>query len=57
MSAVEDMTKEQLQSALEELQRRVDNAEAIVEKKQVENTEFKEWLKQSEERWAEYELR
>ncbi|KAE9592939.1 putative myosin ATPase [Lupinus albus] len=54
---VKDMTKEQLQSALEELQRRVDNAEAIAEKKEVENTELKERLKQSEERWVEYEAK
>ncbi|CAL0333788.1 unnamed protein product [Lupinus luteus] len=57
IAEVKDMTKEQLQSALEELQRRVDNAEAIAEKKEVENTEFKERLKQSEERWAEYEAK
>ncbi|XP_019453619.1 PREDICTED: myosin-2-like isoform X2 [Lupinus angustifolius] len=54
---VKDMTKEQLLSTLEELQRRVDNAEAIAEKKEVENTELKERLKQSEERWTEYEAK
>ncbi|XP_019435284.1 PREDICTED: myosin-2-like [Lupinus angustifolius] len=53
----QDMSKEQLQSALEELQMRVGNAEAIAEQKEEENSELKERLKQSEERWAEYEAK
>ncbi|CAL0328901.1 unnamed protein product [Lupinus luteus] len=53
----QDMSKEQLQSALEELQIRVGNAEAFAEQKEEENTELKEQLKQSEERWAEYEAK
>ncbi|KAF1898822.1 hypothetical protein Lal_00018942 [Lupinus albus] len=53
----QDMSKEQLQSALEELQIQLGNAEAIAEQKEEENTELKEQLKQSKERWAEYEAK
>ncbi|KAF1897306.1 hypothetical protein Lal_00035009 [Lupinus albus] len=57
MPEVKDMTKEQDQSALEELQRRAVNAEAIAEQKEEENTELKKQLKRSEERWTEYEAK
>ncbi|XP_019449127.1 PREDICTED: myosin-2-like isoform X2 [Lupinus angustifolius] len=54
---VKAMTKEQDQSALEELQKQAINAEVIAEQKEEENTELKKQLKRSEERWTEHEAK
>ncbi|CAJ1978614.1 unnamed protein product [Sphenostylis stenocarpa] len=54
----QDLSKEPLQnllSALAELQRQVDKADAIVEQKEEEYTELREQLKQSERKRIEYE--
>lgn len=44
-------------SALAELQKRVYQAEAIVEQKEEENNELREQLKQSEKKRIEYEVK
>jgi myosin-5 len=48
---------ENMPSALAELQKRVYSAEAIVKQKEVENTELREKLKQSERKRVEYEAK
>jgi myosin-5 len=48
---------ENMPSALAELQKRVYRAEAIVKQKEVENTELREKLKQSERKRVEYEAK
>ncbi|RDY10682.1 Myosin-2, partial [Mucuna pruriens] len=60
MPEVKDLSKEPVQnllSALAELQRQVDKADAIVEQKEEENTELREQLKQSERKRIEYETK
>ncbi|KAH1221604.1 Myosin-2 [Glycine max] len=55
-----DLSKEPVQnllSALADLQRRVDKADAIVKQKEDENTELREQLKQSERKRIEYETK
>ncbi|KAK2408469.1 P-loop containing nucleoside triphosphate hydrolase superfamily protein [Trifolium repens] len=60
MPEVKDLSKELVEnmpSALAELQKRVYSAEAIVKQKEVENTELREKLKQSERKRVEYEAK
>nr|KYP44195.1 Myosin-2 heavy chain [Cajanus cajan] len=60
ISEMKDLSKEPVQnllSALAELQRQVDKADAIVEQKEEENTELRERLKQSERKRIEYETK
>ncbi|TKY66586.1 Myosin-2 protein [Spatholobus suberectus] len=57
---VKDLSKEpvhKLLSALTELQRQVDKADAIVEEKEEENAELREQLKRSERKRIEYETK
>ncbi|KAL2327728.1 hypothetical protein Fmac_021155 [Flemingia macrophylla] len=60
ISEMKDLSKEPVQnllSALAELQRQVDRADAIVEQKEGENTALREQLKQSERKRIEYETK